>query len=489
VRIQHIIESVGLARRQPGQIFANPQGQKLSFVSLDFYPEVGQFASVEERDEDIQRQQSRLGQDIEWTNTATPKMLAYGLAVFQDPTQKTRVFGRFFSNIKAFRQDNNWPNDAIPGGYRYQGAAAVKATSGLMPQDVLKDFESLYPDEVFSQVVSHFGEDHPLTAVTEHIVNAGTLPYTFPKADISFTAFRDYFCEILQPVALIRGVYSGNAGQAAERFMGAKGFDDCVIDFDTGKTAGLYDSLLISPDGRQIKVSTKGGAGAKASVKNLIDTVEELEKSGNQDLLKQFDDTVEMIRTIRDAGQHQSPLQLAQRFGLITAQEAKLVNDLRTDPDTKLTPKLQSLFDQRPSKDPAAESTYYRMLAAIAHQVAKLVNDNTDFSQAATTILNNAALVQVYTVATESQDSITLKNFGTLWPSDLIRGVYLDAGKTYYNTGIKGNFTFSIDRKPVEDVVATTSAASAAATVPDQPERAQASPRRARRDTVDRERR
>jgi hypothetical protein len=97
---------------------------------------------------------------------------------------------------------------------------------------------------------------------------------------------------------------------------------------------------------------------------------------------------------------------------------------------------------------------YYHLMAAIAHKAAEKVNNNTNFSEAAAAILNNGALVQVYTKAKEGKDTWTLINFDTVYPGDSIKGVYLSASKTYYSTGIKGNFTFKIDAgtgKPKEE--------------------------------------
>lgn len=441
-----LFESVGLANRKPGQIFKNSSGQELVFQSLDFYPESGQADSSAQIEEFIADQEVILGQPIEWTNLSNPRMLGVGIAHFIDSAGSNRYFGRYFQSINRNRLDNNWPNNSIPGGYLYQGSAAKKATGGYMPQDILKKFDSLYPNDILSDVIDKFGEKHPLTAVTKKIVNGSPLPITFSSDEVEFTGFRDYFCEILQPIALIRGQFSGNAGEAANKFLKSQGFEDCVIDFSTGKSTGLYDSILINSDGKQIKISSKGGTGAKASVKNLIDSVNEIERSGNKNFAKKYKETIELVKEIQKAGQNNSPLFLAKKFDLLNDKEIKVIQELRNDPAVKLTPKLKELYDARSSKDPEKDVPYYRMLAAVAHRVAELVNNNTSFSDDARDILNNGALVQVYTNAAIKGNQIVLQDFNTVYPSTEIKGVFLDAGKVYYNTGIKGNFTFNIDK-------------------------------------------
>ena len=445
-----LFESVGLANRKTGQIFQNPAGDELIFQSLEFYPDLGGAESAEELNQFIEDQETILGQPIQWTNIATPRSLGVGIAEFKDNTGNSVYFGRYFQSINRNKIENYWPNSSIPGGYVYQGSAAKKVVSGLMPQDVLKKFNSLYPEDILNDVVEKFGDQSPLTNLTRDVVNGKQFPITFSSEGIDFAGFRDYFCEILQPIAMIRGQFTGNAGDAAKKFMGSMGFDDCVIDFSTGKSTGLYDSLLTNSKGKQIKVSTKGGAGAKASVKNLVDTVEELKKSGDSRLLKTYADTVKLIEKIQQAGQAGAPLELALEFDLLNAKEVAQIKSLKDNPDVTLTPKLREMYDSRGSRDPENDIPYYRMIAAVAHRVADLVNEQTDFSTAATDILNNGALVQVYTKASQGNGTITLQGFETVYPSDQIKGIYMSAQKTYYNTGIKGNFTFSINKTEKE---------------------------------------
>ena len=112
----------------------------------------------------------------------------------------------------------------------------------------------------------------------------------------------------------------------------------------------------------------------------------------------------------------------------------------------------------RGTKTPENTSLYFHLIAEVAHKAADKVNDATDFPKAASDILNNGALVQVYTKAKEGKDTLILQEFNTVYPGDSIKGVYLSAGKTYYSTGIKGNFTFKIDKGtgvPKEDAEET----------------------------------
>jgi hypothetical protein len=84
------------------------------------------------------------------------------------------------------------------------------------------------------------------------------------------------------------------------------------------------------------------------------------------------------------------------------------------------------------------------MISAIAYRVADYVNKNTRFGEAASTILNNSALVQMYTDTKDSADTITITKLTAVYPSQTVTGVLLDASKAYMSTQGKGNFTFEI---------------------------------------------
>ena len=84
------------------------------------------------------------------------------------------------------------------------------------------------------------------------------------------------------------------------------------------------------------------------------------------------------------------------------------------------------------------------MLSVVAYRVADYVNEHTNFGQAASEILNHSALVQMYTEATETADTISITGFRAVYPSETVTGVLLDASKAYMSTQDKGNFTFEI---------------------------------------------
>lgn len=449
-------EGVGLSNRKPGEQFANTQGDVITFQNLTFYPESGAFKTKQEADTAVQQVADQIGiptEMIAWTNAQPGTGGGFGIAQFTDLAGKDYYLGRWFRTISPNRSLNNFPHDAIPGGFRYQSKSGKKEATGYKPSEVLTQFKSQTPESIYAQVVEHFGADSDEARATQSFIQQKGPKFTVAKGTMNAEAFRDYFCEMLQPMALVMGKsVSGNATEAAQIFFGSPSFQGSVISFNDSPIGNLYDSLLINGDGKQIKLSSKGKDGAKASVVNLLRAVEELAQTPNgQKLQKKYGETIDILKTIDDGGHAGAPLKLAVKYDIITPAEAAFVLKLRDyGPQDSIewprgTKNIQNLYNSRKAKDMSRIIPLEHMLAAIAYKVADYVNKNTNFSEAASTILNYSALVQIWTSLSSSGDNFVF-SFESKYPGEAVTGVLLDATKSYMSTQGKGNFVFNILR-------------------------------------------
>lgn len=449
-------ESIGLANRKAGQTFINDKGELISFVAINFFPESGKYKSQEELDFALSEIEKKYNLKLHFVNAKRADYRAFGITSFKDANGQLLLIGKYFKEISPIFTKNNWANSEVPGGFKYNSKASLKMSSGLMPQDILANFNNLTIDNVVKQITSYFGADHPLAKLAKQIAQGKPLPITVDVSDypdISFEGFRDYFCELLQPIAIINGMATGNAADAEKAFFGAGGFKKSTITFDNGKNNGLFDSLIVDPKGRTIQISTKGKGGAKASIKNLVDAVNDIRKSGNTQLLDEYKDIIDIIEIVQDGGYANGPLNLARKFNMISGKEVDIVLSLKTIQDAPLTRNLQKMYDERAEgADQTKLVPFYNMLAAIAYRVADYINENTDFSNAAADILNSSALIQVNTTATQKGNQIVLARFDATYPSKAVADIKFSAQKTYFSSGNKGNFTFKINAN-VEDEI------------------------------------
>lgn len=448
----NLLESVGLANRRPGDRFANEQGDVVIFSDLNFFPDSGAYESEEEMAQAIDTYARKIGvpaQSIVWINQPRGSR-AFGMAHFVDEQNQDFYIGKYFRSISPNRSENYFPND-LPGGLRLQTKTAKKERSGYKPSDVLTSFDNLTPASILSQIRAKFGNDSDEARATETFMAADRFPVTIPLGNMNFDAFTNYFCEMLQPMALVMGKPTkGNADEAESKFLTQGGYTTCTINFGTSKTGGLVDSRLINPAGQSIGLSSKAKSGAKASAKNLKEKVDEMRASAEgQKILQRYKEEVSILDMIVDGGYDHGPANLAMSYKMITPEDKQQIMSLRKmglkdfNPNM-LNDNLRKYWDARRADDPSKISPFYHMLAAIAYPVADYINKNTNFSQAASDILNYGAFMQAYTFASQSGGNIILKEFEVKYPSTAVTDVLLSAHKTYYSTGNKGNFTFQI---------------------------------------------
>jgi hypothetical protein len=448
-----LTESTGLAGRKPGDMWQNSQGQTLAFNNIVFYPEGGGVYDTAELEQFKQQFPA-----AHWVNNM-PAKGGVGIATFNDEQGNAVLVGRYFQDIKPNKTDNKWKNGEIVPGFEFQSKASKKESSGYKPSDILTDLKSQTPTSLANQVIAAFGPNSDEARAITTFMQSNETPVRVPKGNMELTAFRDYMGEILQPIALVMGKkVDGNSKEAAQVFFGTPSYSDCVISFNDGVSGGLYDSLLVNSKGKQIKLSSKGESGAMASVVNFLRCIEELDATPQgRKLRAKHKEVIEIIDAIDQGGHFGGPLELASHYGIIDNDDVHFVPLLKNIGPTEQIDwgkhkKLQKLYNDRQANDPATMVPAEHMIAAIAYKVADHVNDNTNFSAAASEILNTSAFVQMYTYVKESGKNFEI-TFGAHWPSTAVTGVKLSAGKTYMSTAKGGgNMVFKILKGGAKDV-------------------------------------
>lgn len=455
--LDQLAESVGLANRQPGTLFKNPAGDELFFQSVEFYPAGGgEYESQEQMQEAVELLASKIGinaEAIEWMNTAKSDSKAFGLAHFVDAQNQDVYMGRYMQKTSPIKVQNSFPNVGLPGGYRLQTAVAQKEAAGYKPTDILTKLDDLSPQDVAQQIVAKFGQDSDEARAVETFM-AEDFPMAIPQGEMIYTAFTNYFCELLQPMALVMGKKLGNeadARKAESEFLSEGGFSSCRISYGATKTGGLTDSVLINSAGQTMGVSSKAEGGAKASAKNLKDKIAEMRKSPEgQTVLDRHKDTISVIETVTE-GSTPGPLNMGVIAGIITPQEKDQILAIKNVPpgeevlgNDRLSDKLEDMYRGRKARNPDAVIPFFHIRAVIANKVADYVNENTNFSEAAAEILNWGAFIQLNTTGSTANNTIKLNPFDAIFPSKAITSVELSADKTFYSTGSKGNFVFKI---------------------------------------------
>ena len=483
-----VTESVGLANRRPGTVFANPQGNQLVFQGVSFYPPGGgEYETPEQWQQALAEvcKQSKIDPAlIQWTDSngnpvPAPKNQkgGFGIAHFVGDKGKQHFLARYLKKVSPILTQNEFSNK-LPGGYRLQTAVAQKEAVGYKPTDVLgSNLDNLSPADIIGGIQAKFGVNSNEANATEIFMSSKSYPIRIPLGNMNFTAFTNYFCEMLQPMALVLGHKTTGQGKKAEQdWLNQGGYASCRITFGGSKIGGLTDSTLINPAGQTMGLSSKAEGGAKASAKNLLDKINEMRQDPDGvKLLEKYKKEVSLLGVVT-AGSTPGALNTAVLAKIITPEERDQIMGLQNLPagtpvvgQQLLSPALEKRYQERKAQDPSKIIPFYHIRAAIAIEVADWVNTTTNFGKAAAEILNWGSFIQVETHASLQGNEIVMQPFFVKYPTQATTDVLLSAGKTFYSTGSKGNFTFKIlmnGASDVDDVAEDQDTEIAAPTIP-----------------------
>jgi hypothetical protein len=424
-----ITEAQGLTGRKPGETFTDKDGKILIFQKVEFFDNPEDAGDVT---------------DATPVNKPLSNLTGLGVVEFKNESGDTV---RFVKYIKP--GTTKWDN-SNPNYFEYKSKATAKEQSGLKPSDFLKKMEGLTFDGILNQVGSAFGKESGLYIATKQAIeseNKSNYPIQIPIGNLSETGITNYFAEILQPIALINGDYTGNALDGIKALVNTDDISDFKINFPKGVTQGLYDSYLTSGDS-QINISSKFGSAsqsAKASVTNLYKIYKAYK---DKDMFEEFEDAVEIARIITEVDAEQSPIDLALLLGLVTQKEKKILTDLRTNPSIKLNPNIIKLRDTIKPGLGKTPPPFYHVLAGIAKSVATAINESDDiqFSRFASLLLNGT-VIQVYTKAKTRNGMVVFDKFDTKWPDDAVTNVLIESGTRYKTDRVDGKFGYIVKSK------------------------------------------
>lgn len=450
-----IVESKGLFGRIPDDPYVKDDGSKAVFKSIIGMPDMqqggGQFPSVEERDEAIAEFEKNFNGEIEWTNKPDAGSLAFGIAELHSADgDKTMYWGRYFRIMKA-NMMSAWPNASVPQGWKLATKGAAKMDQGLEPQALIKT-NNLFkgPESVIRAVGQNSKPDNKDMLVKALEDSANGQLAVFPGQREIETAIRDYFGEIMGPVAMMGGAVTGQAEDARQELGGGAEWKDMSIRWPQGMNEPLVDSKFFAPNGTEIGISSKGGVGASASVKNLHDGIVKAtgsSKPEDKKLLTEHEYVVDIVTTIQKESSKDGPFALGEKFGLTTPQLRDEVIQYQKNGKKEMTDvseeaaKLMQGINFSPTNT-VGFNTGNAITSAVAKKVAQHVNSDKRFSQGALALLNNASIIQLYTKTGVKGDDVSVKGYQAVYPPNFQGTIGLDGGKNYYSSRIGGKFAF-----------------------------------------------
>ena len=344
----------------------------------------------------------------------------YAIAEFVDNTGKKLYFGRYWQQLTGAPQQrtNRWPNtDFRKIGYQLDKPASRKAGYGLKPQLV-----GLTPDQTYrnpNQIISQIKD--PALANPLKL-----MPKSLPSFNVDIKmkeAIRDDFGEVFGPMAIWHGMNVGpNVEQARKFYLGNAKWNTCSIFFPGKQNEGLIDSVLRPQEGVPIGISSKGAAGARPSIKNLMESIKGIQQkptTGSEKLLKKYKGAIDIIMFLGDKNMSaiDGPIQLALKRNLINSATVQAFENAKNN---NMSKKDQALLTKMTKHKPSRTKPilFYHAVAGVARLVMDSINQDKTlkFSEACIKFLNSSPIIQLYTDADVVNNQVKVTGFRSIWP-------------------------------------------------------------------------
>jgi hypothetical protein len=208
------------------------------------------------------------------------------------------------------------------------------------------------------------------------------------------------------------------------------------------KTHNLVDSVFQSVKGADLGISSKGGAGAKASAKNIYDAIEKA-RTTNPQLIKTYKKVVNAINIINTLTALDAPLELGVAFGIIDARTSVDCRNMINTGVNKLPTKYAKLCSNfSPELTNKNYNAGLHLLSSIAKHVANRLNAIPNMSEGIKAFMNQSSIVQIYLdMKVQGQDAV-VTGFRSIYPPNFEGTMIIDAGKSYYATMKPSKFAF-----------------------------------------------
>jgi hypothetical protein len=278
MKIREVLsEAKGTFGRKSGDIYKDETGKEYSFVKLETFPTQGKFESLEEFQNAVE-QVTQEYKDLIWVDKSPRSFGSFAVVTLSAQNGELKHFAKIFSEISG-NMFNKWSNSGLPG-LTYQGKGSKKSEAGFKPQQLFPQSASSFnsgKELVQSLISSPSLNNHIKEGIQQ--LSSGQLPI-FKDEKENFEAIRDFLGETLQVIAITNSpqLVTGQLEVARSKIMGSIQWKDCSIEFPRNQNYGLVDSLITAPSGEQIGISSKGGSGANASIKNIYDSLTKLSK-------------------------------------------------------------------------------------------------------------------------------------------------------------------------------------------------------------------
>jgi hypothetical protein len=333
------------------------------------------------------------------------------------------------------------------------GVTVQKESIKLKPSDLIETETEYDVEDLISAVKDHVDKDNDIEDDFKIIIGefldiaeSGEANRYVVGAKKYETAITNYLGEILAPICLVREHFISGQVDDAEEYLLAPfntKWSELKILFPGSKTNQLADSIL-KDDSVEIMVSSKAGRGAEASVKSMSDILARMDENEIDNIKTKYKDDYEDLDIIARSNFINGPLDLGIKYKIIKPKDKTFIQTAIKDKNP-IPISLQKVAQLYSADTERIEyNSGYHLLAAVAHNVSKIINERKSFPDTIRAIMNKSSLVQLHMKVQSKGDSLAIRTFELKYPPRFDKKISLSAHKTYFASGSKGKYTFKL---------------------------------------------
>lgn len=449
MRFQEIVtESRGVTARVAGDTYVNlsDKNDVLTIVDVSEIPtDKPAYDSVEELAHALEETIPANSKVVE-DNRKTKATRAALVATVINAQNQTEYHVRYIQAIPAHGTHERWKTIR---GYQYSKGLERESVP-IKPADIITDENYRTASELATAIVAGVKQtvsDEQLIAVIENAVKAAIAGKTGPITGGApyFHVLQKYASEYLGPLGVISGGFTGGDTAKMLQQLDIDTLSGSRIKFPQNKQQELIDSIVQTPGGTEIQISSKistnrGAASSLSGVAKLID----------QTIQQKYPVASSIIKTLAEKHQVDGPLTVALQLGIIDQQDvralstldksSKNIADLGTENLRNIT-KNQGTRLTTPKQQASYRVFFHAMNAIVNLIIARLNRDETVVS-ALRDALNDNQYVQIVTKGRTAGNDIYL-DYRTKFPAAFAGKPQL-FNKNHASTGIKGRLGFKL---------------------------------------------
>ena len=272
------------------------------------------------------------------------------------------------------------------------------------------------------------------------------------------------FMEIVHPVSVVSGNFTGTAHNYIEEFLGADYatlVNTASILYGESNTQKLIDSFIYNKlkDGtvRKLQLSSKSGKGAAAAVKSIQVAIDEVERNPTSRQMWEeinenpdYDRATRILTIILENKDYswQGALKVGVDLGIIEPRDSEIITelarllgknvrdkddeeldeDLGTNESQEIQQLLSDLSDELKSNAEdfgnEDDELWSKLIGSIWQDAIAIANTDTAFSNLVVWLFNHSATLQVNTkshvMKDNGVDKLVLTNITATWPTQLV---------------------------------------------------------------------